>query len=290
MEGIIFILLLMFGLYGLKYLGRWIMRYYDFSNLINENNSFIFLLVWIVYGFFEGLDYTERFGCIVDFEPIFSAENISYSTISFILILSAFLIKIPRFKKVLFSTELIYWISKLMIFKGGYVVGIGGVPDSSILLFDFISILLRLYILTKIFKFNFAKIENIALLIIGIKVLVFYVPMYDIYKRNKEIEKAKIVRKEIIGEWIGKIKIVKDNRTTFEKVRKIKIDSDSIKFDNIDGFKSQYQLLLDYSNYGELINENDFFPIDLSLNSQKDSLIIQMGSDYNGYKFELKRK
>ncbi len=284
------LLLLIILVLGIKFLIKWISKYKHFGNILNRNNLFMFLLVWIIFGFVEGLDYSERFGCIVESEPIFEINNVLSSGISFLLILWAFLTKNHKLKKVLFITELVYWILKLMIFKGGYVVGFGGIPDDVILFFDLISILVRLYILNKIIKFDLVKIEYIALLLIGIKIIFFYIPIYDMYLNKIEIKKTKKVRKEIIGEWIGKISLVEDNEIKFVKIRNVKIDSANIKIDSIEGWNKQYELILNHSNLGTLIGKSEEILFKISMNEHKDSLILRFGNTFNGYKFELKKK
>ena len=159
-----------------------ITRLSDFRIRLNEKNSFLFLLGWITLGFIAKLDYSDAWGCIIIIKPILEPRNILFSIISFGLIFLAFNTKNQKLKKILSFTELIYWITKLVIFKGGYAVGFGGIPDITIVFYDLVSILLRFFLIFQIIKvdrFKFLKIALLSLLVLGIKIEVFATPIYN---------------------------------------------------------------------------------------------------------------
>jgi hypothetical protein len=70
---------------------------------------------------------------------------------------------------VVLYVELLYWIFKLMVIKGGYAVGIGGVPDSDVLLFDSVALTLRLLLIHS--KQNIGLTRKIYLLPISFLIM-----------------------------------------------------------------------------------------------------------------------
>lgn len=171
---------------GIIFIIKWIANYKDSEIRLNQENGFNFLFCWIIFGFLVRLDYSNAWGCIIRLEPIFEAKNILFSTISFSLIFWAFKTESAKLKKKLLGIELVYWIAKLIIFKGGYVVSIVGEPSVTIVIYDLVAIMARLFILSQILRisrFRFAKIGIVALLILGIKILFFATPLIMIYEK-----------------------------------------------------------------------------------------------------------
>jgi hypothetical protein len=135
-----------------------------------SNSTFIYatLLVWTLFGFFFALDNSMAWGCMGVREEALSLgytilkvpgetseadniiyidfNNIAYSGLSVLLISFGFFLRDRKGLVVLYG-ELLYWIFKLMIIKGGYAVGIGGSPDSDVLLFDSVALTLRLLLI-----------------------------------------------------------------------------------------------------------------------------------------------
>ncbi|PHR94008.1 MAG: hypothetical protein COA80_12905 [Leeuwenhoekiella sp.] len=109
---------------------------------------YLLLIFWTIFGFFTKLDYTLLWGCIVSYEPTFSTENIFFSGTAIGLL--SFGVFIPKKQVgVLLFAELLFWLFKLFLIKGGYVVGIGG-PSYDVLTFDFIALSLRLLLLKQL--------------------------------------------------------------------------------------------------------------------------------------------
>jgi len=69
--------------------------------------------------------------------------------------------------------ELLYWLLKLFNWKGGYAVGLAGVPAFSVLFFDMIALCLRLMLLNASLQFKFSN--NYILIPL---VIIFYVKLY----------------------------------------------------------------------------------------------------------------
>lgn len=137
----------------------------------NPTTTFWILIGWSVFGFFTNLDYTDQWGCSIVDESIFSELNIFYSGLSLFLLLVGFLIPFRQIRYIILIGELIFWIYKLMIIKGGYSVGFGGVPSLSVLMFDMVALTLRLFLIKQIigFKFNSFYLLIPAFVIISVK-------------------------------------------------------------------------------------------------------------------------
>lgn len=279
---------------GIGFLIKWITKYREFGIRLNENTGFKFLLGWIIFGFVARLDYSDAWGCIIGLEPILEPKNILFSTISFALIFRAFRAGNMKLKKTLLGIELLYWIAKLIIFKGGYVVGYGGIPDFTIVFYDLVAILARLFILSQILKvnqFKFAKIGMTALLVLGIKISIFATPMSMIYEERKAFEEAQEIRKELIGDWSGKVTKSEDEEIKFEENVNIRIDSTNIYLDSIGGLKRNYKLILEYPEYGLLSETGEYHDYSLSIQKRnKDSLIMRIDDVFKEYEFKLKKK
>jgi len=152
-----------------------ILKFKDFGIKWNEDTGFKMLLGWVIFGFLTRLDYTTAAGCLSWAEPILEPRNILFSTISFLLIIWAFKTKNINTRKIIIGAELIYWVTKLMIFKGGYNVGFGSVPDITIVFYDLIAIALRFFVLIQLFdvqKFKFIKIGIFAFLVLTVRAAV----------------------------------------------------------------------------------------------------------------------
>jgi len=281
-------------LIGIGFLIKWVTKYKDFGIRLNENTGFKFLLGWIIFGFVARLDYSDTWGCIIGLEPILEPRNILFSTISFSLIFWALRTGNTKLKKTLLGIELLYWIAKLTIFKGGYVVGYGGIPDITIVFYDLVAILARLFILSQILKINqfkFAKIGLAALLILVIKISIFATPISMIYEERKAFEEAQEIRKELIGDWNGKVIKSEDEEVKFEEQINIRIDSTNIYLDSINGLRGSYKLILEYPEYGLLSETGEYHDYSLSIQKRnKDSLVMSIDDIFKRYEFRLKKK
>jgi hypothetical protein len=278
---------------AIGYLMNWVNKYKNYGIELNERNGFKFLLGWLILGFFLRLDYSDNWGCVVGIAPFWELRNILFSAISIGLIYWAFKTENQNLKKILCLTELTFWISKLIIFKGGYVVGFGGTPDISIVFYDLVSAIARLFILSQIINiqsFKSFKIAFVALLIMGIKIEVFSTPIYMVYEENQSIEKAKEIRQEIIGTWKGDYQKLEYEKILKSDIAKIKIDSNSIFLTNIEGLESEYKLILEYSGYGRIYKEG-VRSFEVSIEEYKtNSMMLRLDDFDNIYKFKLKKE
>lgn len=126
------------------------------------------LIVWSLYGFLFSLDNSMAWGCMGAENDMLSLgykmisipgesseagkiiyidfNNVAYSGISILLISLGFFMA-GRLGVIILYSELLYWLFKLMIIKGGYVVGFGGSPNAEVLLFDSVALTLRLLLI-----------------------------------------------------------------------------------------------------------------------------------------------
>ena len=116
-------------------------------------------LYWIVIlltslGFITKLDFTQNWGCLYLDESYLLPYRAAFTGVSLSLLYIGLKVKNERSKLLITTGELIFWISLLLILKGGYAVGIGGVPKETILLYDFISLLVRLILLFGLTEFT----------------------------------------------------------------------------------------------------------------------------------------
>ncbi len=260
---------------------------------LDLENGFRFLLIWIILGFLTRLDYSDRWGCVIGFEPILEPKNIIFSTISFLLILIAFQIDKHKVKRVLCLTEFLYWIVKLMVFKGGYVVGYGGVPDATIVLYDLISIVSRLFVIQQVLNIERFKVKNIvitAVLIMAVKISIFITPMNMIYEERLAFRDAEKIRKELVGGWDGIVEKIEGEEIETQEDIYIQIDSNTLLIDKIEELEGEYRLVLKYPEYGILSSEDQLYNYNIFLEkNQEDSLVMTIYDTFKQYKFRLKR-
>lgn len=148
---------------------------YLFSNVNQTKTTFVALIFWIVFGFFTQLDYNQDWGCIGGGGYIFSNSNMFYSGIALALVNIGFFSSNKNLKIIILIVELLFWLSKLFLVKGGYAVGIGGVPSSDVVLFDMISISLRILLVKQLFKLpiNALFVSIVSFIIMAIKIKFF---------------------------------------------------------------------------------------------------------------------
>lgn len=137
--------------------------------------TYVIIICWTIFGFFTNIDYTENWGCLIFSEQIFSAENIIYSAITIILVSFGVFIPSGIIGKVVLTCELLFWLYKLFIIKGGYAVGYSGVPSVSVLAFDTIALALRLILLKQAFQI---KVKTLPLLMITFFVILIKIQFF----------------------------------------------------------------------------------------------------------------
>ncbi len=207
---IIYVLIIL--LFALSFLPR-IRNFNRFEIINNKLNDFKFtnsiLLIWIVLGFFTRLDFSQMMGDIIFGEKIFDYNNIGFSSISFLLILTARLLKNGKGKILIILLELLFWSFKYFYYKGGYAMGLGAsYPNDLIVLFDSVALLLRLRLISNIKQIKILekwRIYLVVILLVAVKIFIFPFPhdLFWVTKRiQKEIEYTKSI---VIGDWSGTV-------------------------------------------------------------------------------------
>lgn len=145
--------------------------HHPWINLIKSPGViYLLLLCWTIFGFLGNLDYTLAWGCIIDEEPIFSAPNLMFSGMAVVLVSFGTFTSSRTLAALALIGELCFWLYKLFMVKGGYAVGFGGVPDSSVLAFDTIALLLRMVLIKKILHLPL-EAKHLFVLVLGIMTL-----------------------------------------------------------------------------------------------------------------------
>ncbi len=180
-----------------------------------------------------------------------------------------------------------------MIFKGGYQYYL----DPIIITHDVISIVLRLLLTCYILEVKNRiplKIIFIGSIFFMIKFNVFAHPLILDYDKYRSIQKAKVIRSQMVGTWNGVVlhstyEDYKDKREQFST--KIIIDSSFIFFEKIPHLQPQYSFVRCYSNYGHLAPSNDSGEREFNIEKiTTDSLVFKIFEIGTDYLFKLKRK
>lgn len=115
------------------------------------------LVAWTIIGFFTRWDNNMFIGCQIYGDQIFDWDNVFFTSASLTLLYTG----MPFQRKgegtwfILF--ELLYWLVKLFYIKGGYGVGIAGIPLFAVLFFDMIALCLRLMLLNSFLQLRFTN-------------------------------------------------------------------------------------------------------------------------------------
>lgn len=141
------------------------------ENKIKELNKYYLyaLIIWTIIGFYFMLDNNSDFGCLINNWSVFSLQNTGYSSISITLLVLALIFRSGKLQGILLFIELIYWLFKLFIIKGGYAVGIAAAPNITVVYFDTIALFLRLLVLYNSLNYKF----SIYILFIPVFAIIF---------------------------------------------------------------------------------------------------------------------
>jgi hypothetical protein len=174
---------------------------------VNDYNLMVVILIaWILFGFFFNLDYNDRWGCIVTRQAIFSKYNIVFSLTALILTIIARKSSKTMIKKSIHIVELTFWITRLMIFKGGYAVGYAASPAEMIVTYDFLALLLRLIVIRNTgIKIRSLYLSTITLCVILIKIFVFPTQQTINWEYEESLENSKLTIEDMQGLWNGLI-------------------------------------------------------------------------------------
>ena len=135
----------------------------------------------VVIGSIMGIENSQAFGCVVGLE-IISIGNLIFLLISTTILYKAIQTTDSKFVFKLVILETIIWITKYLFYKGGYVTGFGGTANPTIVVYDFIAIGLRFWILFSIsnqLKFKLVGSFLTSILFVALKIYVFAFPWFS---------------------------------------------------------------------------------------------------------------
>ena len=174
------------------------------KHLYNGKLLLKILLIWIAIGFFLSLDYSDQWGCIIQYQPFWSKLNILFSFISIALILIAIVVRNKKMKAIFLIVELVFWIGKLMVYKGGYTVGLAAFPQTRIVSYDVVALFLRLIVIRNVtFQLRTFYLATLTVIIILVKIFFFKTQQTILWEEKRSLENAKLTMEKMQGEWTG---------------------------------------------------------------------------------------
>ncbi len=244
----------------------------------------------VIVGSVIGLENSQAFGCVIGLEML-SIGNLIFLIISSILLYKAIKTNDPKIVIKLVAFETIIWIAKYLFYKGGYVTGFGGTANPINVIYDFVAIGIRIWVLILLLsKSKYSLIGAIisSLLLVILKINVFAFPWFTKTMWELEDKRTEKQKTEIVGNYSGTILQLSNNQ-----VRQIELRIDTAKLTFINdqpfNFKKEYHFGLDYPNIGGIATDQGL-EYDVSIEKMnKDSLIIYF-EDMLEKKYKLKLK
>ncbi len=258
------------------------------SNLVSSKT----LLIFTVIGFLTGFDYTDSWGCVVFPHFFFSTPLSLLSLVSIIVFYIGNNSSNSKFVRKLILAEFVFYIFRLIIFKGGYEVGFGGTPDPIILFYDVIAVGLRIFLLKQLYSIKLHSLIGgvIVVVLLSLKSLMFAIPPYYYYQEQRDISKGRKLQTEMIGNYFGKIEYTTKEDKNSQNIA-VKIKEDSIVFESKDfELAGSYFFLLESKNFGLIRNRNYSSSFYLS-NFEEDKLSFEIQDNkFEFIEFELKKE
>lgn len=244
---------------------------------INHLRLLKYLFGMVVVGSILGIENSQEFGCIMGLEML-SVGNLIFLLLSSSLLYTAIKSNNSKLAIKVLVLETTIWIVKYILYKGGYITGFGGTANPINVVYDFISIGLRIWILlilTKKIKYKIAISVLTSILLVVLKINLFALPWYTKYMwelEDKQTEQQKI---ELIGKYTGTIRKLSNN-----KIEQIELKIDTAKLEFLDGepfnLEQEYFFNLNYPNIGGIRTDKGMI-YDLYIDKlDKDSLIFHL--------------
>lgn len=244
----------------------------------------------VVVGSIIGIENSQAFGCVVGLEML-SIGNLIFLIISSSLIIKAIRTQELSLRIKLLSIETGIWILKYLLYKGGYITGFGGTANPVNVIYDFMAIGLRGWIIMSLFDQAKTKIVAallVSALIVMMKINVFALPLYSKMMWKFEDEKTEKQRTQLLGNYSGTI-----SQLSSGQVKRIQLRMDSnlmsIEAEQPFGLKEAYDFYLDYLNSGRIGTEDGLEYEILIEKLDEDSLIMEFAVFYEA-EFKLKLK
>lgn len=242
----------------------YLLTYYNsaqYQEWFGSKRLLFLLLMWTLFGLFSGLEQTNAWGCVISpLDTIFS-KNVLLSGICIGFLFLAYQSKSPGWQLVIGIGECLFWVAKLFLFKGGYVVGFAGSADFAVLVYDTLSLYARVFIIglgVQKWGFRIWRIAAAAMVVMSVKVTFFATPATMAYEHQWEMEKVEEVRRLMSDNWKGTIVQVDGSSNTFKSEVLVSIDETSIAFTGTPGLADKYHLMLYGSENGRVLSAEDF--------------------------------
>lgn len=237
-----------------------------------------FLIGMVIIGSILGIENSQAFGCVVGLDML-TFSNLFWMLFSVVILYLAMKSRDVQTTKFLILVELVVWILKLFFYKGGYITGFAGGPDDLIMLYDFMAISLRGWILLKLaFRLNFSWLVSVlgAASVVAIKVYFFALPFYTKVLWGLEDKKAKKQRIELMGTYQGVVWMdsVKTDIQVIIDGTKMKM-----KTEKAIGLKEEYPFEMRFPNYGYFETSDGSIEVHL-VKVNKDSLVFSIRKDF----------
>ncbi|KAA3622557.1 MAG: hypothetical protein DWQ02_25870 [Bacteroidetes bacterium] len=227
----------------------------NLKNIVSIKN----LLIVTIIGFITGFDFTDSWGCVF-YPNLFFLTPLSILTlISIITLFISNKTSNSRLIKILLIGEFIFYVSRFILFKGGYAVGFTASPDPIILIYDAIALALRIFLLKELFslKLHYLVVMITVFGLLYLKSTAFPVPPYYFYKEHRSLNKGRKIQTELIGSYTGNVQFKKDTiNINFKTEVYISIDSIKIEAQNFD-HAGTYHFLLESEEMG-LIRKDQY--------------------------------
>jgi len=260
------------------------------SIITDINKQLKLLLGMVVIGSIIGIENSQDFGCVIGLEML-SVGNLIFLIISAILIFMSINTRNSNLIIKLLVTETIIWVLKYLFYKDGYMTGFGGTENPINVVYDFIAIGLRIWILLRLVnssKLNFIGALVIPTLIVALKINIFALPWFSTKMWELEDKRTDKQRIQLIGNYNGTINEISNKQLESIKIR---IDSQMMTIETKQhlNLKEKYNFNLDYPNFGGIGTDNrQEYKIEIE-KFDKDSLIMKF-EEFHDEKYRLKLK
>lgn len=211
------------------------------------------LLGLVLVGSILGIENSQAYGCLFDLQ-LLSVGNLIFLFISFGLLFSAIKTKDSNFAFKLVLIETIIWIAKYILYKGGYVTGFSASANPVNVIYDFVSIAFRFFILftlSKKIKLKITASIIASVIIVALKINLFATPWFTKKMWDYREKQTQTQRTELVGVYRGTIQQLSSAQTAEVNIR---INSTSLIIKGSPPFKlyNEYKFNLDYPNHGSI--------------------------------------
>lgn len=147
------------------------------------------ILIWMIIGIIYEVESDITAGCVITHYS--TNEQITLFSASIVLLLLGIISKSTKLTRFFFSCEAVIWIVRLLIHRGGYIVGVAPWTPFFTPVYDFIAIFLRIVLLHWIFSKRSIVIQYLRsvvlstiVILLKFRILAFSI-LYGIFYWNR---------------------------------------------------------------------------------------------------------